>query len=94
LFRDKLRIIVSGHGDLIGGKTGTSFDTGSTEDRGTLTATQYAVGLEAVLANVTLDLAWLAGEEAAVIPVPIGLPSGSRRIVQLDRLVFSAAVSW
>jgi len=94
LFRDKLRIIVSGHGDLLAGKTGTSFDTGSTEDRSTLTVTQYAVGLEAVLANVTLDLAWLAGEEASVVPVPIGLPSGSRRTVQLDRLVFSAAVSW
>ena len=94
LFRDKLRIIVSGHGDLISGKTGTSFDTGSTDDRSTLTATQYAVGLEAVLANVTLDFAWLGGEEASAVPVPIGLPSGSRRTVQLDRLVLSAAVSW
>lgn len=94
LFRDKLRIIVSGHGDFLSTKTGTSFDTGSTEDRGTLTATQYAVGLETVLANVTLDLAWLTGEEAAVVPVPIGLPSGSRKTVQLDKLVLSAAVSW
>jgi hypothetical protein len=59
-----------------------------------LTATQYAVGLETVLANVTLDLAWLTGEEAAVVPVPIGLPSGSRKTVQLDKLVLSAAVSW
>jgi len=94
LFKDKLRIIVSGHGDLFNTKTGTTFDTGSTQDRVTLTATQYAVGLEAVLANVTLDFAWLTGEEAAVIPVPIGIPSGSRKTVQLDRLVLSAAVSW
>ena len=94
LYRDKLRIIVSGHGDLVSDKTQTIFDANSATDRSTLTAAQYAVGLEAVLANVTLDLAWLAGEEAAVVPVPIGLPSGSRRTVQLDKLVLSAAVSW
>jgi hypothetical protein len=94
IFHDKLRIIVSGHGDLSSGKTGTTFDTGSSNDHATLTTAQYAVGLETVLANVTLDLAWLAGEEATVVPVPIGLPSGSRRTVQLDRLVLSAAVSW
>ena len=94
VFRDKLRIIVSGHGDVVSAKTGTTFDAGSTKDHATLTAAQYAVGLEMVLANVTLDFAWLAGEEASVVPVPIGLPSGSRRTVQLDRLVLSAAVSW
>jgi hypothetical protein len=75
-------------------ETNTTFDTGSGGDTATLTVAQYAIGLEAVLANVTLDLAWLAGEEAAVIPVPIEVPSGARRTVELDRLVFSAAVSW
>ena len=94
LFRDKLRIIVSGHGDFLSAKTATTFDGGSQEDSATLTVAQYAVGLEAVLANVTLDFAWLTGEEATVIPVPIGIPSGSRRTVQLDKLVLSAAVSW
>jgi hypothetical protein len=94
LFHDKLRIIVSGHGDLLAGKTGTIFDTGSAKDDTTLTVAQYAVGLEAVLANVTLDFAWLTGEEATVTPVPIGIPAGSRRTVQLDKLVLSAAVSW
>lgn len=94
LFRDKLRIIVSGHGDLIDATTGTTFGGGSQEDRATRTVAQYAVGLEAVLANVTLDLAWLAGEEASVVPIPIGIPSGARRTVQLDKLVLSAAISW
>ncbi len=94
LFRDKLRIVVSGRGDVVGAKTATTFDTGSAHSRSTLSAAQYAVGLEAVLANVTLDLAWLAGEEASVVSPEIGLPSGSRRTVQVDRLVFSAAVSW
>jgi hypothetical protein len=94
IFRDKLRIIVSGHGDLLSAKTGTIFDAGSEKDQATLTVAQYAVGLEAVLANVTLDFAWFTGEEATVTPVPIGIPSGSRRTVQLDRLVLSAAVSW
>ena len=50
--------------------------------------------IEGVLANVTFDLAWLLGEEAPVVPVNIGLPEGSRRSIELDRLVFSAAVSW
>ena len=94
LFRDKLRIIVSGHGDFLSAKTATSFEAGSTKDNVTLTVAQYAVGLEAVLANVTLDFAWLTGEEATVIPVDIGIPAGSRRTVQLDKLVLSAAVSW
>ena len=94
LFRDKLRIIVSGHGDFLSAKTKTSFDVGSEEDHATLTAAQYAVGLEVVLANVVLDLAWLTGDEATVDPVPIGIPPGSRRTVQLDKLVLSAAVSW
>jgi hypothetical protein len=94
LFRDKLRIIVSGHGDFLSDKTATTFDAGSEKDHATLTVAQYAVGLEVVLANVTLDLAWLTGEEAPVTPIPIGIPTGSRRTVQLDKLVLSAAVSW
>lgn len=94
LFKDKLRIIVSGHGDFLSASTATKFDGGSEKDDVTLTVAQYAVGLEAVLANVTLDFAWLTGEEAAVTPVPIGIPPGSRRTVQLDKLVLSAAVSW
>ena len=94
LLRDKLRIVVSGHGDILDAKTATTYDTGSASARSTLTAAQYAIGLESVFANVTLDLAWLAGEEAAVVPIPIGIPSGARRTVQLDKLVLSAAVSW
>ena len=94
LYRDKLRFIASGRGDVVRLETKTSFDTGDDGDTATLTVAQYAIGLEAVLANVTLDLAWLAGEEAPVVPIPIGVPTGSRRTVELDRLVFSAAVSW
>jgi hypothetical protein len=94
LFKDKLRIIVSGHGDFLSSSIATKFDGGSEKDDLTLTVAQYAVGLEAVLANVTLDFAWLSGEEAAITPVPIGIPPGSRRTVQLDKLVLSAAVSW
>jgi len=94
LMKDKLRIIVSGHGDFLSVKTATTFDGGSTDDKLTLTVAQYAVGLEAVLANVTLDFAWLTGEEAVVPTVPIGIPPGSRTTVQLDKLVLSAAVSW
>jgi hypothetical protein len=94
ILKDKLRIIVSGHGDFVSANTKDGFTGGATEDKSTLTVTQYAVGLEAVLANVTLDLAWLQGEEATVVPPPIGLNSGSRRTIELDKLVFSAAVSW
>jgi hypothetical protein len=94
VYRDRLRIVVSGRGDLVRGETTTDFGQASESDTSTLSAAQYAVGLEVALSNVTLDLAWLAGEEAAVIPEPIGIPSGSRRTVELDRLVFSAAVSW
>lgn len=94
VFRDKLRIIVSGHGDLLASKSGTVFDTGSEQDDTTLTVAQYAVGLETVLTNVTLDFVWLAGEEITVAPLPIGIPGGSRQTVQLDRLILSAAVSW
>ena len=94
LLKDKLRIIVSGHGDIASSKVGTTFDTGSSKDRATITAAQFGVGLEAVLANVTLDLAWLNGEESPVVPIPIGIPAGSRKTVQLDKLILSAAVSW
>lgn len=94
VYRDRLRIVVSGRGDFVRAETATSYGAASARDTSTLSAAQYAVGLEVALSNVTLDLAWLAGEEAAVIPEPIGIPSGSRRTVELDRLVFSAAVSW
>lgn len=94
LFTDKLRLIVSGRGDLARFETATTFDAADTRDTSTLSAAQYAIGLEGVLANVTFDLAWLVGEEAPVEPVPIGLSSGSRRTVELNRLVFSAAVAW
>ncbi|HEX4824417.1 MAG TPA: hypothetical protein VFV19_08895 [Candidatus Polarisedimenticolaceae bacterium] len=94
LFKDKLRIIVSGHADLLDSQTKTTFDTGSQNDKATLTAAQFAIGLETVLANVTLDLAWLTGEAAPSNPIPIGIPEGSRRTIQLDKLVLSAAVSW
>jgi hypothetical protein len=94
LVHDKLRIIVSGHADLLDSQIQTTFDTGSEKDSATLTAAQFAVGLETVLANVTLDLAWLTGEAAPSVAIPIGIPEGSRRTIQLDRLVLSAAVSW
>jgi hypothetical protein len=94
LFQDKLRFIVSGRADLVGLDEQTVFDAASNQDDETLSVAQYAIGLEGVLANVNFDLAWLAGEEAPVVPVPLGLPSGSRRTVELDRLVFSAAVAW
>ena len=91
---DKLRFVISGRGDLFDIERNTVFDTGSASDDSSLSTAQYAIGLEGVLANVTFDLAWLFGEEAPVVPVDLGLPAGSRRTVDLDRLVFSAAVSW
>jgi hypothetical protein len=94
VFRDRLRFIVSGRADVLDGERSTIFDTGSTSDDTSLSTARYAIGFEAVLANATFDLAWLAGDEEAVVPVDIGLPSGSRRTVELDRLVFSAAVAW
>jgi hypothetical protein len=94
LFRNKIRIIVSGRADLVDQQTNTIFGTGTDGDNSSHTITQYAIGLEAVLANVTFDLAWLQSEEAPVVPVDLGLPGGSRRSIELDRLVFSAAVAW
>lgn len=94
LFNDKLRFIISGRADFVNQETNTTFDTAADGDDSSLSTAQYAIGLEGVLANVTFDVAWLSGEEAPVVPVPLGLPGGSRRSVELDRLVFSAAVSW
>jgi hypothetical protein len=94
LVNDKLRLIVSGRADFTSSETSTTFDIGSDGDDATNTTAQYAIGLEGVLANVTFDLAWLAGEEAPVVPVELGVPQGSRRVVEVDRLVVSAAVSW
>jgi hypothetical protein len=94
LFHDKIRFIVSGRADLLDQETSTVFDTGSDDDDSAQTIAQYAIGLEGVLANVTFDLAWLQSEEAPVVPVDLGLPGGSRRSIELDRLVFSAAVAW
>ena len=94
LFRDKLRLIVAGRGDLARAETATIFDTSAERDERTLSTAQYAIGLEGVLANVTFDLAWVFGEEIAVTPPALGVPSGSRRTVELDRVVFSAAVAW
>jgi hypothetical protein len=94
LFRDRLRFIVSGRGDFVDFEQRTIYDTGTDGGSSSRSTAQYAIGLEGVLANVTLDVAWLAGEEAPVVPVPFGLPAGSRRSVELDRLVFSAAAAW
>ena len=94
LFRDKLRLIVSGRGDLAREEVATIFDTSEERDEATLSSAQYAIGLEGVLANVTFDLAWVFGEEIALTPPALGIPAGSRRTVELDRVVFSAAVAW
>lgn len=93
-FHDRLRFIVSGRADLVNAETSTVFDTGADTDDSSRSTAQYAIGVEGVLANVTFDVAWLFGEESPVIPVTLGLPGGSRRTVDLDRLVFSAAVAW
>ena len=94
LYKDKLRLIVSGRADIVDHETNTVFDIGTDRDNQSHTVAQYGVGLEGVLANVTFDLAWLQSEEAPVVPVDLGLPGGSRRSIQLDRLIFSAAVAW
>ena len=94
LYQDKLRVIVSARGDLVSQERGTAFDTASNVTDISQTNLQYAIGLEGVLANVTFDLAWLSSLEAPVVPTPIGFPDGSRKVIELDRLVVSAAVSW
>jgi hypothetical protein len=94
LYKDKLRFLVSARADILDSSIGTTFTTSSSQVDSTRTVLQYAIGIEGVLANVTFDVAWLNGEEAPVVPVDLGIPSGSRRTVTLDRLVFSAAVSW
>jgi len=94
LFQDKLRFVVSGRADLVNLDTVTAFDTAVDGDDVSQTISQFAIGLEGVLANVVFDLAWVTGEEEPTIPGPIGLPEGSRRIVELNRLIVSAAVSW
>jgi hypothetical protein len=94
LWQDKLRFVVTGRGDYFNIETNTDFETSRDNESSSRTITQYALGLEGVLANVTFDLAWLFSEEAPIDPGDIGLPSGTRRNVSLDRLVVSAAVSW
>ncbi|MDH3626377.1 MAG: hypothetical protein OEV00_01740 [Acidobacteriota bacterium] len=93
-FRDKLRIIVAGRADLVDAERTTTFDTSANVDDFRRSSADYAVGIEGVLANVTFDIAWLVNEEAAVAPVSIGIPGGSRRSVEFDRIVFSAGVAW
>ena len=83
-----------GRGDYFNIETNTDFETSRDNESASRTITQYALGLEGVLANVTFDLAWLFSEEAPIDPGDIGLPSGTRRNVSLGRLVVSAAVSW
>jgi hypothetical protein len=94
VFRDRLRFIVSGRADVADEDRLTTFGTGTDGSSSSHSTAQYAIGLEGALANVTFDVAWLGGEEAPATPVTLGVPSGSRRSVELDRLVFSAAVSW
>jgi hypothetical protein len=94
LFHDKLRFIVSGRADVVDLSRSTVFEASSDINSTTQTTAQYAIGLEGVLANVTFDLAWLSGQEEPIVPMDIGLPTGSRRVVELDRLIVSAAVSW
>jgi hypothetical protein len=94
VFRDRLRFIVSGRADVADEDRLTSFGTGSDGTSASNSTAQYAIGLEGALVNVTFDVAWLLGEEAPTTPVTLGVPAGSRRSVDLDRLVFSAAVSW
>jgi hypothetical protein len=94
LYEEKLRFIVSARGDLVSRERGTAFDVASDVTDVSQTNLQYAIGLEGVLANVTFDLAWLSSLEAPVVPTPLGFPDGSRKVVELDRLVVSAAVSW
>jgi hypothetical protein len=91
---DKLRFIVTGRADVVDLDQTTNFLTGSTTDSATLTSASYAIGLEAVLSNVVFDFAWLSGTEEPVIPVDLGLPGGSRRSVELDRLIFAAGAAW
>ena len=93
-FADRLRFIVSGRADLLDEQRRTLFETATEGEDLTRSTSQYAIGLEGVLANVTFDIAWLTGEEAPVVPVALGLPTGSRRSIEVDRLVFSAAVAW
>ena len=93
-FRDKMRFVVSGRADLLSGEENTLFGASAVADDFSRTNAAYAIGLEGVLANVTFDFAWLSGAEEPVVPVDLGLPTGSRRSIQLDRLVFSAAVAW
>ena len=94
LFDDKIRFIASGRADLIDGERSTLFDSSSEADDGSQTITQYALGIEGALANVTFDVAWLFSEDAPIEPVELGFSGGSRRVVEFDRLVVSAAVSW
>jgi hypothetical protein len=94
VFRDKLRFLVSGRADITDEEHVTVHDTGSDGASSSNSTAQYAIGLEGALANVTFDVAWLLGEEAPTSPVEVGVPAGSRRSVDLERLVFSAAVSW
>jgi len=94
LFRDKLRIVVAGRADLLNHETSTDFGSASTSDDVSQTTSQYSVGLEGVLSNVVFDVAWLVNEEVPVVPVDLGIPSGSRTALVFDRLVFSAGLAW
>ncbi|MCP3978272.1 MAG: hypothetical protein GY716_02930 [bacterium] len=94
VFRDKLRFVVGGSADFVNFDTETRFDVATDGDDGTQTLTRYSIGIEGVLANVNFDLAWLFSEESPAIPTDLGIPGGSRRVIEVDRLVFSAAVSW
>lgn len=88
LWNDRTRLMASGRAQWFDQELTTITDANSTSSTTTQTSTNYAIGIESVLANITFDLAWLFGDETTPFS------TGARQTVEFDRLVVSAMVAW
>lgn len=88
LWNDRTRLMASGQARWFDQELITVTDANSTTASETQTTTNYAIGIESVLSNITFDLAWLFGDETTPFS------TGARQTVEFDRLVVSAMVAW
>lgn len=90
LWNEKFRLVAHARADAFDSSQDTIIDLNSSGSEFRQTTTSYAIGIETVLSNMTFDLAWLSGET----PAPGGSTAASRQVIDIDRLVISAAFGW
>ncbi len=89
LWNERFSLVARAQADLSDSSRMTTFDAASSGTDITQTTTQYAIGIETVLNNMALDVAWLFGTDSG-----LGGTTASRQTIDLDRLVISATFGW